>query len=843
MWKLWVLVCIGIFGNAPGILAQFSYDLVPYLDGRLYGFADIKGNVVIKPDFEKVSPFDTLGFAEVEHYGLKGKINRKGEWAIPPIANNYKLTPVKNFNGQNMEEVKGAYWVTEYNQKRMTYFNEYRTGSNKDIYSSSHRGLRYLRKENYRHFTDEIFEYGMKKVVFKDSSTNLLKIDGTYFYNKNQYDVEIVNEHLVAKAINPTTFQIFDYQDQLMNSDTFTRIAIENGGKYLIASKGEYEYFLQSVVLDKKGEKLIDGTFNKVRYLLDDLFFVADRNGNRVIDEKGKVIIKACGEEVIPACEKYVGTNRNDSLFLFTKKGELVLALKGGELKYGNTKNYFIVTTKDQQLLYNNNAEIIFKLDGGRFYVQPGLDIAGELILSQEGGEIKSLFSTKGKKIFEVEGEITPMFSHQAYFVRSKAKVGIYSPSKGWVYPLAYQRLSYSYGDRILYKNKNGKNYLVDFEFMEIEKEKATHDYVMTFNEKDSLHMVYPNGEMVSVPASYNIRPLSVEGSDDERLYWSNKNDKSVLLNSRFANILPQGFQVHISNEYTILQNKKVGIWVSDGSRIGLINSKGKWLIEPMIAQRFREKEHGIYMIQNQNKIVYFNKNFKEIPLNEGQNLNILDDKLVALYDRNLDHRLFNVCDHELNMLSEITFSGCNYQKNIFLKKIDENGVKKTCFYNSSFQLDTCLSFQHIEFTHDSQGRMIVYSNERYGVMDADKKLIIPLSYKIIEYKSPFYFLHDDNGNTSLLTENNEIKNLDCKMEYPELDKESGYYFLRNYGERKYMFVDKNAKIISRLEGDLELMEKDNYYFFKEMLLSRDSNYKPFYVHKYSGVVYRNIEK
>lgn len=36
--------------------SQYVYDLVPYLDGRLYGFADLSGNVVIKPDFEEVKP-------------------------------------------------------------------------------------------------------------------------------------------------------------------------------------------------------------------------------------------------------------------------------------------------------------------------------------------------------------------------------------------------------------------------------------------------------------------------------------------------------------------------------------------------------------------------------------------------------------------------------------------------------------------------------------------------------------------------------------------------------------------------------------------------------------------
>ena len=139
--KLGLLTLYCAINGMISLQAQYTYDLVPYLDGRLYGYANLEGKVVFKPDFEEVKPFDSLGFAEVVHYGLKGKINRKGEWAIPPMANNYTLKQVKNYNGKEAVDVAGLYWVTVYNNDRMTLFNSKKQGSNIDIFYKHHRGL------------------------------------------------------------------------------------------------------------------------------------------------------------------------------------------------------------------------------------------------------------------------------------------------------------------------------------------------------------------------------------------------------------------------------------------------------------------------------------------------------------------------------------------------------------------------------------------------------------------------------------------------------------------------------------------------------------------------------
>ncbi|MBK6566195.1 MAG: hypothetical protein IPG18_13585 [Saprospiraceae bacterium] len=112
--------------------------------------------------------------------------------------------------------------------------------------------------------------------MFKDSSTNLMRTDGSFFYSTNQYNVDVINENLIVKAIDPSFFQFYDYKDNLVVSDTFARMSVQGEGKYLLVNKSQNDYFGSIYILDKNGKKVIDKAFYKVTYLFDDLFFVSD---------------------------------------------------------------------------------------------------------------------------------------------------------------------------------------------------------------------------------------------------------------------------------------------------------------------------------------------------------------------------------------------------------------------------------------------------------------------------------------------------------------------------------------------------------------------------------------
>jgi hypothetical protein len=836
--KLGLLTLYCTISGMISLQAQYMYDLVPYLDGRLYGYADLEGKVVIKPDFEEVKRFDSLGFADVVHYGLKGKINRKGEWAIPPMANNYTLTQVKNFDGKETVEVPGLYWVTVYNNDRMTLFNTKNYGPNNNIFYKHHRGLSYVRKDLSRYFTYETFEYGLKKVVFKDSSTNLLKLDGTFYYSKNQYNVDVLNEKLVVKALNPLTFQLYDYKDNLVNVDTFFKISVVADGKYLIASKSQYEYHGNEYILNNEGKKIITKSFYKVRYLFDDLFFVSDYEGNRIINSNAEVINVECGDEIQTACGKYLATSIRDTLFMFDIKGKNLLKRKGAYLGFGFNKNYFILTEKSNSFLYNDDVIKIFEKQGGNIYVQPGLESSDELLLSEEGSQFKTLIKTNGKVLLEIKGEIIAMPFNNTYFIRSGSKNGVFSSEKGWVYPLSYQKLEYDQTGKVLYLSKNKTTYTLDGQFREKKHTSDFYKEVYTISDMDSLFFIYPNGDIVSCSAAIKVRPLMVEGTSDRKLFYANS-DKSLVYDSTFANIVPAGFYSEKRNPFVVLKNNKIGICVTNGSLIGLIDSKGKWLISPVTGQKIENKEFGFLSLQNQHISVLYNQNYEPLVVPDGQRLTILDkNRLISSQYQN-GYQVFQVCDHNMKPLAQEWFSNSNYQNTVFIKMTTENGQKKTCFFKEDFRPDTCLHYIVETYIKDSIGRMIVFANDRYGIIDADKNLVAPVKYKNIEYREPFYFLHESDEKTFLLTEDNVLVDLQTRMGSVMYDEESKNYLLRNYDNGQNIMIDRKGSILSRFTGDYELLKKDDYYYFKDMLKGMDERYKPYYVNKWTGVVYR----
>lgn len=837
--KLGLLTLYCAINGMISLQAQYTYDLVPYLDGRLYGYANLEGKVVIKPDFEEVKPFDSLGFADVVHYGLKGKINKKGEWGIPPMANNYTSTPVKNYNGKGTVEVPGLYWVTVYNNDRMTLFNAKKQGSNNDIFYKHHRGLGYVYKDLSRYFINETFEYGLKKVVFKDSSTNLIRLDGTFFYNKNQYNVDVLNEKLVVKALNPLSFQLYDYKDNLVSVDTFFKISVVADGKYLIASKSQFEYNNIVVILNNEGKKIMPKTFQKVRYLFDDLFFVSDYEGNRIINSKAEVMNVQCGDEVQTACGKYLATSIRDTLFLFDIKGKNLLKRKGAYLGFGFNKNYFILTEKSNSFLYNDDVIKIYEKQGGYIYVQAGLESSDVLLLSEEGSQFKTLIKTNGKVLLEIKGEIISMPFYNTYFIRSGSKNGVYSSEKGWVYPLSYQKLEYDQTGKVLYLSKNKTTYILDGQFQEKKHTSNFYNDVFTISDRDSLFFIYPNGDIVSCSAAKKVRPLMVEGTSDRKLFYVNS-DKSLVYDSTFANIVPAGFYLEKRNPFVVLKNNKIGICVTNGSLIGLIDSKGKCLISPGVGQQIENKDYGFFSLQNQHTSVLYNQDFIPLVVPEGQRLVVLDNNRLALYSYDKSgHQVFQVCDPQMKPLSQEWFSNCNYMKTIFIKSTTENGQKVTCFYKEDLRPDTCLNYSVEIFNYDSTGRMIVYANERYGVIDANKNLIVPVKYKNIVYRAPFYFLQESDDKTFLLTDDNLVIDLQSSMETVMHDKESKNYLLRNFKNGQNIMVDRKGSILSRFSGDYELLDKDNYFYFKDMLKGMDKEYKTYYVHKYTGVVYK----
>ena len=822
-------------------IGQYRYDLVPYLDGRLYGFADLKGNVVIQPDYEKVKLFDSLGFADVVHYGLKAKINRNGEWAIPPMANNYTLAQVKNFDGNQTKDIPGLYWVYSYNHERITIFNTKSNAANNSIFYNHQRGLQKLYKGVSKEFTNEIFEYGLKKVVFKDSSTNLLRLDGTYFYKDNQYNVDVISDRLIVKAYNPDQFGLYDYKDNLILPDTFIKMSVIANGKYFTATTNlsSSKHRENIFILNRDGKKVFQKSFAKVTYLFEDFFHVIDSEGNKIINEKGDVIITRYGTEIQPVYKKYIATKYKDTLFLLDKGLQPVLSIKGGELIYGFNRDYFLIREKNRTYLYNKDAKKIFESESSNLFIEPGLENSDEFILSEDRKDTKTLIDINGKILFTFRGNIATLNRHKAYLCSHIGKSGIYNLEKGWIFPFTFNRIEHDNATNDLFITKNNNRYQIDEKFNIKKIKENAYQGVRTLTTIDSIFFIYPDDVVLSCHNSLEIQAIHNEKINGAKLFIT-KSTKKLILDSTFTNIIPTDYFLSKSNEFVNLNNGKLGICVTNDTLVGLIDNKGNWLISPSKGKQIINSDFGFIKFEKHKHYDLYDNNLKYLKIKPNQMVNVIDsERLVLVMYEKFKPNTFLICDRNLNPLSEIQFENYNYKKNIFINSKFENGQRWTCFYNYNFSLDTCLSYDAVSFPYDSEGRITVKNNEGYGIMADDYTLIVPNKYTKIEFKNPFFFLQGSDEKTSLLTKENKIIDLPFKIESITFDEEGQNYQLGNSNNDQSMMVDKKGNVLARFNINCELIRKDDYNYFKDMMIGKDKDNKFFYVNKYTSVVYK----
>ena len=68
--------------SAPASARPFREELAAVQIGNKWGFIDLQGKTVVKPQFDEVEDFN-WGYAIVRKNGLYGAVNSKGELEIP----------------------------------------------------------------------------------------------------------------------------------------------------------------------------------------------------------------------------------------------------------------------------------------------------------------------------------------------------------------------------------------------------------------------------------------------------------------------------------------------------------------------------------------------------------------------------------------------------------------------------------------------------------------------------------------------------------------------------------------------------------------------------------------
>jgi hypothetical protein len=122
--------CIFLFLFSSASFAQTRY-LIPYRDGRLWGYADTNRKIVVAPQYEMAYPFHA-GYAIVKKGKFYGILNGKGKVMIPALYDTLKdccspyLTVMKGDNTGVIELKSGKILLPVKYKKIETFYNDYR---------------------------------------------------------------------------------------------------------------------------------------------------------------------------------------------------------------------------------------------------------------------------------------------------------------------------------------------------------------------------------------------------------------------------------------------------------------------------------------------------------------------------------------------------------------------------------------------------------------------------------------------------------------------------------------------------------------------------------------------
>jgi hypothetical protein len=277
-----------LFYCSPG---PYSQNLIPYLDNGLYGYADISGKVLIKPQFDEVTWFDSTGMADVRYGSHWSVINEAGNVLVPfessqPVTfkNVYSLSHSgTSFYDKPEDTLRNLRLV----QLDSIYFRFLNTSNNRfsSIFSSA-GSMRFENEGIHVTFTNGIFTG-----ILADQSVEIIDTNFTVLL-KTKEQPSILNDHLMAIRENNTTI-LFDYHTFQKTKLPFLQVhQIIKDSLLIVSDTAKYRPYrwVESAkgISDMKGNLVLPLEYYSFNYKAGNLLvkFIPDK-GSQFIDFKG----------------------------------------------------------------------------------------------------------------------------------------------------------------------------------------------------------------------------------------------------------------------------------------------------------------------------------------------------------------------------------------------------------------------------------------------------------------------------------------------------------------------------------------------------------------------------
>lgn len=456
------------------IAAQQLPELIPYRDGKLWGYADSTGKVWIKPQYEQTN-FFVGNYALADDTGGTGVINRKGQWIIAPnykeIIHNedYNFTVLDWSEKQGLCDTLGRFllpcnytkikWFTT--ESKMHFYELQSTDTSiRQVYFLSQKKIIPGISNCYEVENSGLligFNSKNRKALFSREGVALIPFDS----------IQSISERMVAYVpkgewkkdtvvyIITTDFKgrerLYDLNGKALLPGAYESIEISRPGYFRCeTSPGKY-----LPVMTAGGALAVPEPW--------DWSDIQTHNSNIVIARRQSAnyatynLYSLSGKRLIlPETESYEGIKRlNDNLYIVYKNKQNLLADTNGFVKWWPHKHIFIkdVLLEEDTFIYGNHdmmvglygpgGHSIVEFKGENFYW-----LGSKLIFIVETknhtryqmirADGKALVT--GKKIYLIDEK------NPAYFMVEAKRSGICTSTGEWALSCIYNGITHLFG-------------------------------------------------------------------------------------------------------------------------------------------------------------------------------------------------------------------------------------------------------------------------------------------------------------------------------------------------------------------------------------------------------------
>ena len=193
-----------------------------------------------------------------------------------------------------------------------------------------------------------------------------------------------------------------------------------------------------------------------------------------------------------------------------------------------------------------------------------------------------------------------------------------------------------------------------------------------------------------------------------------------------------------------------ISVKTDEGYRYGYINSEGKQVLDTMYTNLKRiteiKEDENVYLIAYKNGLAGLLRNGQTIIDNDYENIEYDSTNNILSLQKNAKQGVYDLSG---NMILPIQYDSIEFM-GIYINAI-QNGERLV--FDISGTIQDSNGYKSMQPVGDNKYYITIDRNNNYGVLDANKNILIPSEYSYIEYAFDKYFIVSQNELSGVLND------------------------------------------------------------------------------------------